>query len=380
MPASPTHHAETSTHAAPPSGSAAGAESADFALFRHCKRTRWGVAALLWERDGKRAYQFSDGKLRVFKEGFYHLFESAAPPGDGSAKAVRRLARLARADDVTEAARLPTLRDQILLFRRYFPNGFAGDAWRKKYRGVGARKRLKRHRDPAISEAHQLSVEQLDPMIAMFAWPEIHGRLVEVVKGSNLVPAAQLKKLVALPPSRELALALRGWVVAATGQLELTADPTGEAESVEHDADHEDEDGSTRSEEAELERRFNHLVRVLGAAGTWPIVTAIAGLLEPGEHTCVRPSVYEVQGKMLLPNFRVSKRPRYTGYRQHLHVAQTVFDELESAGLHPHDLLDVYDFVWETLRPAARHELTHQYELPPVPSEQAADRAADQAA
>jgi hypothetical protein len=354
MPASPTQHAET-----PQPAAGAAAEFADIALFRHCKRTRWGVAALLWERDGKRAYQFSDGKLRVFKQGFYHLFESAAPPGDGSAKAVRRLARLARADDLSEAAHLPTLRDQILLVRRRFPNGFAGDAWRKQYRGVGARKRLKRHRDPAISEAHQLSAERLDPLIASFAWPEIHARLVAVLQASNLVPATQLRKLEALAPSRELALALRGWVVAASGQLEIVACEPGERE-------HDDDAPVTNSEEAELERRFNHLVRLLGAAGTWPIVTAIAGLLAPTQHTCVRPSVYEVQGKMLLPNFQVGKHPRYPGYRQHLHVAQTVFDELEHAGLHPHDLLDVYDFVWETLRPAARYDLTHQYELPPV--------------
>ncbi len=306
--------------------------SPDVALFRHRKRTHWGVAALLWERDGKRGYQFSDGKLRVFKQGFYHLFESAAPPGDGSAKAVRRLARLAQADDLTEATRLPTLRDQISMFRRHYPEGFAGKAWQRKHRGAGARKPLKRHRDPAISEAHRLSAKQLEPLIDSFSWAEIHARLLGILSSTNLIPAAQLRKLEAVPASRELSVALRDWVA---------------------------------GDEHEAEPRFNHLVRQLGPAATWPIITASAGLLDPEHHTCVRPSVYELQAKMLLPNFRLAKRPRYTGYKHYLHVAQTVCDELDKAGLRPGDLLDVYDFIWETLRPAARDELTHQYELPP---------------
>ena len=148
---------QPSTHQ--PAHTPAGSEAQ---LYRHQNRKHWGVAAFLWEQDGKRGYQFSDGKMRVFKQGFYHLFETAEAPGDGSAKAVRRLARLARADGVTESTRLPTLRDQILLFRRSYPKGFFGEAWMAKYRGVGVRKqlkRLKRHRDPAISDAHRLSVE-----------------------------------------------------------------------------------------------------------------------------------------------------------------------------------------------------------------------------
>ncbi len=327
------------------------AASADVSLFRHAKRRDWGIAALLWERDGKRGYQFSDGKLRVFKQGFYHLFETAAPPGDGSAKAVRRLARLARADDLTEATRLPTLRDQILMFRRHYPEGFAGEGWQRKYRGAGGRKRLKRHRDAALEDAAQISAAQLDPLIEGFSWPEIHARLVRVLGSTNLIPAAQMRKLEQLKPSRELAVALRDWVA---GVVDV---------------------GDGGVEEAELDRRFNLLTRVLGPAGSWPIVAAIAGLVAPESHTCVRPSVFETQAKMLLPNFRLAKRPRYASYKQYLHVAQTVYDELDNAGLQPADLLDVYDFIWETLRPAAREDLTKQYELPPPPAIERAEQA-----
>ncbi|HLT37466.1 MAG TPA: hypothetical protein VK034_14335 [Enhygromyxa sp.] len=306
--------------------------SADVALVRHRKRQDWGVAALLWERDGKRGYQFSDGNLRVFKRGFYHLLESAEPPEDGSAKAVRRLARLARADELTAATRLPTLRDQISLFRRHHPEGFAGKSWQREHRGAGIGKRLKRHRDPAIEEAQRLTAEQLEPLIASFSWPEIHARLLHVAGNVDLISSAQLRKLEALTPSRELATALRDWV-------------SGEAD------------------EPELERRFKALVRVLDSAASWPVVTAIAGLVDPEYHVCVRPSVFEFQAKMLLTNFRPTKRPSYAGYRQYRHVAQTVFDELVNAGLPPSDLLDVHDFIAETLRPAARDELIRQHEL-----------------
>lgn len=330
-----------------PSSSSAQVGEADVRLFRHAKRQRWGVAALLWERDGKRGYQFSDGKLRVFKEGFYHMLESATAPGDGSAKAVRRLARLARADNHSEATRLPSLRDQILLFRRSFPEGFGGQEWMKQHRGVGARKRLKRHRDPAISDADRISAEQLKSVIECHDWAAVLERLVTVARCSNLVPGPQVKKLEALAPSRELATALLEWVSTLDDGQTDPLDPR------------------------EIDRRFNHLVRLLGPAANWPMITAIAALLDPDHHTCVRPSVYSIQAKMLLPNFSFGPRPRHAEYQHYVHVAKTVYDELEAAGLAPRDLLDVYDFIWETLRPAAREELTHQYELPaPKPADQ----------
>ena len=301
-------------------------EAGDIALVRHRKRKDWGVAALLWERDGKRGYQFADGNLRVFKQGFWDMFETAEAPGDGSATAVRRLARLARAEDLTEATRLPTLRDQIAMFRREFPGGFVSDAWQRNRRGAEARTRLKRHRDPAIDDARWLDPARLAPLISSFGWSEIHARLLRVLSATDLVASAQLRQLESLTPSRELGTSLSDWL-------------------------------SGDGDELELERRFNMLVRSLGAAGKWPLVTAIAGLLDPEHHVCVRPSVFEIQAKMLLPNFRAAKRPTYAGYRDYLRVAQTVFDELAEAGLRPADFLDVHDFIADTLRPSARQQL-----------------------
>jgi hypothetical protein len=292
--------------------------------------------------------------MRVFKQGFYHLFETAEAPGDGSARAVRRLARLARADGVTESTRLPTLRDQILLFRRNYPTGFFGDAWMAKCRGMGQRKqlkRLKRHRDPAISDAHRLSVQELAPVLECHDYAAVVDRMIVVMTATNLVPSAHIKQLRKLVPSRELATAVYEWIA-----CEMEGD----------DAEH----------------CFNHLVRQLGGAATWPVMTALRGLLEPGEHVCVRPSVFAKQAKLLLPNFSTNTRPRYKNYALYLHMANVVRDELTEAGMEPRDLLDVHDFIWETLRPAAREDLVAQYELPPPPLAEVATRAddADQAA
>lgn len=297
-------------------------------LVRHVRRPQWGVAGLVWERDGKRGYQFADGKLRAFKAGFYGLFQSALPPGDGSAKAVQRLIRRARTDDITEAAQLPTLRDQIVMFRRQYPDGFSGEVWRSKHRGDGVRRRLKRHRDAALVDAaNLLGVEALDEALARSAWDEVHDSLVKLLAGSDLVSSGHLSKLRQLTPSRSLALALRAWL-------------------------HDD-----ATDDIQQDRRFNALVRALGDAGTWSLVASLAGLVHPTVHTCVRESTFVLQGKMLLSAFSIGRRPTGSDYRRLCQVAHAVARELDEAGLTPRDLLDVYDFMWLTLRPAAREDL-----------------------
>lgn len=298
-------------------------------LFRHTKRPNWGVAALVWERNGKRGYQFSDGKLRVFKEGYYTLFESAVvEQGGEAARAMIRLTNQRRSEGTNDTTnQLSTLRDQIELFRREYPTGFVGTTWTKKYRGTGARRRLKRHRDPALAEAAQLGQNELRTLIAAEQWGLVLDVVVALLSGTNLVPAGQLRKLRALSPSRELVFAISRWL-------------HGE-----------------HADEREANKRFDRLVRELGDAGTWEIVTALGGLVHPKAHTCVRLSVYSTQGKMLMSGLRVQRRPRGKDYHRLLEVARTVQAELEGQGFAPRDLLDVYDFVWETLRPAARETL-----------------------
>src|SRR5690606_26156746 len=55
-------------------------------VYQHTKRAQWGLAALVWERDGKRGYRFEDGSERVFREGFYHLLEPRPAVGETAEK------------------------------------------------------------------------------------------------------------------------------------------------------------------------------------------------------------------------------------------------------------------------------------------------------
>lgn len=113
----------------------------------------------------------------------------------------------------------------------------------------------------------------------------------------------------------------------------------------------------TDAEEADEDRQFNAFVRELRDAASWQLATCFAALVHPDRHTCVRTSSFMLQGKMLLSEFSVGRRPSARDYRRLCHVTQTVHRELEEAGLPPADLLDVHDFMWFTLRPAARDSL-----------------------
>ena len=68
-------------------------------LYQHSKMPDWGLAVLAWEREGRRAYQFQDGQLRIIKDGYYQLMEECEVNPREAAQVVaslRRLAGLAR--------------------------------------------------------------------------------------------------------------------------------------------------------------------------------------------------------------------------------------------------------------------------------------------
>lgn len=66
------------------------------------------MAILAFERPTKRGYQFEDGKLRLFKEGFYHLMKPVDRPADETMELVAQLdGKLARAKARRNADPLP---------------------------------------------------------------------------------------------------------------------------------------------------------------------------------------------------------------------------------------------------------------------------------
>lgn len=290
-------------------------------LYRHTKRERWGVAVFLWERDEKRAFRFADGEVRVFKKGYYELMVPTVAPGDGSAT---RLRAEVRAATTKHKEILPTVGHQLLLLLEEYPGGFTGEAWQKKHRGTG--RRLKRHRNAAITEARDLlNPDDLAKFNAAGNHQEALDRLIKVLQGTDLVPSAQLNNLKKTRPTQELTTILTSM---AKHPHEATIRPFQAA-----------------------------LVSSRGPATSWQVVSAPLALLAPKHHMCVRPSVLSTQGKIIRARFNPPKRPDETGYQRYLDVAKAVYAELESLGHSPLDLLDVHDFAWTTLRPAAKAEL-----------------------
>lgn len=291
-------------------------------LYRHTKREKWGVAVFLWERDEKRAFRFSDGEVRVFKKGFYELMVPAKPPGDGSAAKLRAQVKAAAGGKKVEI--LPTVGDQLLLLLKDYPKGFVGEPWRKKHRGSG--RRLKRHRDPAVAEAKELlDVETLQKSHDAGDYAANLERLIKLLAGTDLVPSAHVKKLQTTQPTEDLSAAL----------IETAKDP----------------------ENATVRRLQAALVGARGPANSWQVLTAPLALLAPQRHICIRPSVFAYQGKIVMPRFTPPKRANEASYQRYLDVARHVEDELAALGHSPVDMLDLYDFVWTTLRPGAREEL-----------------------
>jgi hypothetical protein len=296
-------------------------------LYQHSKRKQWGFAVLAWDRDGKRGYQFEDGELRVFTKEYYGMLLEAECPPDQAARLLAKLGRQSGAgkgsDGKTKERQL-TFAEQLQVFLADYPEGFAGTRWKDEHRGEGVPRRLKRHRDFAVAEAGELlSVEALDGLIAAGDHPEVARRLGEIVNGSDLVTRAQAEPISRAAASPDLSKGVRDLLYGS-------GDP---------------------------DARFDELCRVLLEAGrkqlSWPLVTAVPAVVRPAVHVAVRPTVLAKQASWAHPRLRFAAKPDGKAYARILSMANTVRDALTGAGYPPKDLLDVYDFMLVTLRPAA---------------------------
>lgn len=304
-------------------------------LYRHAKRPEWGVAILAWEEGGKRGYQFDDGRLRVFKKGYYSLMEQAEAPG--AAPEMRRDLEEAMQVNTRHQARKPLtpeypFEEQLAIFAKMYPDGFADLKWIRKFRGTGEEKRRKGHREPVLGDAAGvLGAAALGDLIQS----EEHDHVLEDLSGllasTDLVPLRQAKALADLPADLR-----RGVAESLHGMLHG---------------------------EGKYGPRFRAWVLALrdalGKRPAWRLATAPAALVHPDEHVCVRPSTFKRQAAVFAPSRVYTARPRRRAYANFRHVARTTRERLEEAGLTPRDLLDVHDFVWVTLRPAAaKHRST----------------------
>lgn len=303
-------------------------------LYAHTKRPSWGLAILAFEGRERRRYQFQDGVLRTFKRGYYELMEPVDEPYDSARDIVRdlksrlRIERAKASPDPTpkSVGRIISFDDQIRIFRAFYPEGFQDAGWTADVRG-GEGKRLKRHRLPVMADAQRLlSADEL----AKLKDPEaVRERLMTVLGSTDLTSSKDTAPLRHLP-------------------AEHLKDLARVARELLHG-------------DAPYEERFAAWLEVLGRTPnervSWPLATAPAGLLDPTQHVAIKPSIFRDQAQWMAPSMPYDAHPSPNAYERFLKMATEVKNRLEREGLHPADLLDVYDFIWTTLRPKGRKKL-----------------------
>lgn len=298
-------------------------------LLRHVKRPQWGLAILAWEKGDRRAYQFEDGRLRKFKEGFYDLMQPAESKQRSEEAVIADLqAAIGTARSTTKKTLKPaaSFDEQVALFKALYPGGFQGEKWVEEHRGTPEGRDLKRHRDPAIARAREtLSQGEVAAMMAEARYDDLRTAVTELLSSTSLVSLRHVKTM-------------RGLDEAETERF---------AEVV----------ANLLHGEGDFGPRFKAwltvLRDVLGGKPSWRIATVLPALLEPDQHVCVRHSAFIRQAASIAPTSRYSRRPRARSYRNFRRVARVARTRLEAADLQPKDLMDVHDFIWTTLRDSA---------------------------
>jgi hypothetical protein len=300
-------------------------------FYQHTRRPEWGLAVLAWERDGKRAFLFEGGMLKVLAEPFFALMQPTDSVEDG-ASIVQRLAKHLEANDAirtSKRASLPpnaSLADQLALLRGEYEGDFSGAAWQEKARGLGQQRRLKRHRNAAIEQAQQaLQQGALEAGSKDDRHVELWAALVETLAGTDLAPPKQVELL-------------RGRSGRATPQTIAVLSNLLYGEG----AFEESFDGFVKE-----------LRRILGVAPSWELATAVLALVHPEVHICVRKSSFLKQAELRLSTINGAGRPNAVGYLSFLELATQVFEELKTLGGTPEDLMDIHDFMKATTNPAA---------------------------
>lgn len=294
-------------------------------LYFHMTRKQWGLALLAWDHGDKRGYQFEDGKLRVFKQGYFDLLEEAEAPPKGVFETLRR--RLGwKAQEKPKKPNRSTesfpFEQQLVLFQDIYPKGFQGSKWAREKRGIDTTRCLQRHRDLAHVQARKdLSRAQLNKLIEEEDYTKIIRRMLKIGNGTDLISKSTLRPLEELldRESQELGERL----------FELI---------------HGDEELAIR-----FERFVDSLAELTGKSPAWQLATVFLALVLPKDHICVKPQTMRTQAAFLGRQQTISAMPNAPMYERLRAMTHDVYRRLEEAGYHPRDFLDVYDFMETTL-------------------------------
>jgi hypothetical protein len=300
----------------------------------------WGLGLLVEERDGKRFFDFEDGRVHSIAKDHWDKLQTVELAGD-EARAIESRIREIREKASAPVKKAPrraaptppktSFEEQVAQFEKDFPGGFAGEVFVAKERGVAPapgeaeapKKKSKAPVEAAIAAARSLLAKgELAGLVAGGKHAEVAERVRKVQKAATglLHPLGDVIPFEKLPAERYEAL--------AAGALEL----------LHGDGEHA--------------ARFDRYVGVLAQdkLGTWPLVTVLGALAAPGDHAFVKPSYYEKQASVLGFDLAYERTPSAAAYGRMLDLARKVKARLEEKGLAPRDLLDVYTFMVKTLK------------------------------
>lgn len=295
------------------------------ALVRHTKRAQWGLAIVVRKLDDRAIVQFQDGRLRKFKEGYYHMLESVDRPYDVTMELVDALRSMLPDEDQKkrEKRRRPIeIDEQVEYFGEKYDGGFVAEDYTTTHRGDGRKRPLKRHRDGLVAKAAEKLTRKALSGDLEVAWKG----MVSVLKMSDLVAAKERKVFAGIDEDdrQDVVDAVR---VLLYGKALLT-------------------------------QRFDACVsvmeRAMGQTPSWPLMTFYPGVVHAKEEVVVAPDLYQRQARWMAPGLRCSDRPMGLLYERMRAMVQGVREALLKREFEPRDMLDVRDFMWLTLKPAAR--------------------------
>ncbi|MEM9695906.1 MAG: hypothetical protein AAGA56_25405 [Myxococcota bacterium] len=314
-------------------------------LYVHKARPQWGVGTLIDSAEGRLTFQFEDGKLRKLSSRFRSMLLEAVVPGYAGEELRQHLTQMSGVSVAQKALEeegksIFTLDEQVALFLEDYEDGFVDPAFVKKFRK--GKRRLKGHLALAAAHAQELlGPDALGPLLRTKDVAEIERRLHDVLEATSLLNKSQRKPLQNLVGQDILRL---GEALLEIGQSSEGASP--------------DAMGAIIS-----------VFTVDKRPPSWPLVTVLPALLRPDVELFVRESVFSFQMRWLAPQHGLGRFADAVEYMRLRRLALRMIKELEMRDVPPTDLLDVQQFVFLTLRPAARKRIEAMPEPPPTSQE-----------
>lgn len=306
-------------------------------LFEHTRRPEWGLAVLTNEDRTHRYFQFQDGELRTFKDGYYHLIVPTERSAEEVERARSELSELLRKSESRERASEKSraegksqisVHDQVSLFKKLYPGGFDDPTYIEKVRALPAEGGRNGGPDAARALAvERLSADRLRGLVAAEAWTELYEAIIAGLQASEIVSSSSDIRPLRRVPEEERPQVCRAFVELLHGEGDF---------SPRFDAFRTAVDGDSTGR------------------ATWPMITVLVGLLYPEAHYCVKPSVFRQQARFLMPDTEYEPAPTAAGYQAYKSMADDLRERIVKAGLAPKDNLDVYGFIFETMRPGLK--------------------------